>query len=195
LNKLRSVQVLRAVAVMAVVGHHFFDPLNSASPARLGAAGVDLFFVISGLIMATIASGRPTTARFLADRAWRILPVWLLAAAPWLVIYHAPRGRRADDADPLAGVGHLLHAGADRWLESVVRTAFYLVFAIGLATRPWVPLAAFPLLVAGGALFPGSPLLSFIGNPLALGVFSRGHHRAAAASTNASAASCWRSGC
>ena len=65
--RLRSVQVLRGIAAMAVVAHHAF------SGTRIGAAGVDLFFVISGFIMATCGRDR-RPLEFLADRAWRIYP-------------------------------------------------------------------------------------------------------------------------
>ena len=77
--RLRSIQVLRGIAAMAVVAHHAFDG------PRLGAAGVDLFFVISGFIMATCTGAR-SPGQFLADRAWRIYPLWLIAVAPWIVM-------------------------------------------------------------------------------------------------------------
>ena len=86
LSKLRSIQVLRGVAACAVVLLHAH--LSGGTPigenwARLGAAGVDLFFVISGFIMATIA--KPSAGRFLFDRFWRIFPLWLVAVTPWLI--------------------------------------------------------------------------------------------------------------
>jgi len=49
--------------------------------ARVGTAGVDVFFVISGFIMATIAAGK-TPTEFMADRIWRIFPIWLVAVSP-----------------------------------------------------------------------------------------------------------------
>src|SRR5215471_6743859 len=64
---------------MAVVAHHGFEGTH------LGAAGVDLFFVISGFIMATCSAGRQPL-QFLADRAWRIYPLWLIAVIPWLLM-------------------------------------------------------------------------------------------------------------
>ena len=47
-----SIQALRAVAVMPVVLNHFFG-------ARLpgGYAGVDIFFVVSGFLIARISPG------------------------------------------------------------------------------------------------------------------------------------------
>ena len=83
--KLRSIQVLRGIAAMAVVGHHAFDG------TRIGAAGVDLFFVMSGFIMATCARDRGPL-EFLADRAWRIYPLWLIAVTPWtMTMRHSER--------------------------------------------------------------------------------------------------------
>ena len=61
MNKLYGIQYLRGFAALAVVvfhaaertGHHF----------AIGAAGVDVFFVISGFIMWVIADGRTADAR------------------------------------------------------------------------------------------------------------------------------------
>src|SRR5690606_41704468 len=49
---------------------------------RFADGGVHLFFVISGFVMTTIASGsygsRANARRFLARRTWRILPLYCL---------------------------------------------------------------------------------------------------------------------
>ncbi len=78
MNKLYGIQYLRGFAALAVVvfhaaertGHHF----------AIGAAGVDVFFVISGFIMWVIADGKPLTpAKFMADRLKRIAPpYWIV---------------------------------------------------------------------------------------------------------------------
>lgn len=67
---LRSIQVLRAVAALLVVAFHLF-------PGRfvIGAAGVDIFFVISGFIMGTIGPGE-TPRTFMVKRAVRIVPLY-----------------------------------------------------------------------------------------------------------------------
>ena len=77
----RSIQVLRAIAATAVVVDHADRARNLNGHADLGAAGVDLFFVISGFIMASILSDR-TATRFLIDRARRIFPLWLSLSRP-----------------------------------------------------------------------------------------------------------------
>ena len=85
MQKLRSLQVLRAVAACAVVVLHAYGWQRADGTAfRLGAAGVDLFFVISGFIMATIV--KKSAGSFLFDRVWRIYPIWLIAMLPWLFI-------------------------------------------------------------------------------------------------------------
>ena len=65
---------MRAIAACAVVVLHAVPDVHApVGSAGYGAAGVDLFFVISGFIMANVAKGR-TSAEFLRDRLWRIYP-------------------------------------------------------------------------------------------------------------------------
>lgn len=81
-GRLRSIDLLRAVAACAVVLFH------SSETFYLGAAGVDLFFVISGFVIASVSSGR-SASEFLSDRASRIFPLYCLALLPWAVSAHA----------------------------------------------------------------------------------------------------------
>jgi exopolysaccharide production protein ExoZ len=89
-TRLYGLQHLRFFAAFAVLAHHILEeasgsPLALVSPAaqRLGACGVDIFFVISGLVMwhATGGFSSQTSAkRFLARRLTRIMPsywAWL----------------------------------------------------------------------------------------------------------------------
>ena len=72
----RSVQVLRAVAALLVVVFH-----SSTGHFGIGAAGVDIFFVISGFIMATVGT-RELPSTFLVRRVIRIVPLyWILTLA------------------------------------------------------------------------------------------------------------------
>lgn len=95
-DRLSSIQVLRGVAVLAVVAHHAVTTIcdwptlaigtpspKLASIASLGASGVDLFFVVSGFVMAHVAARHRDggAARFLINRMTRILPMfWLMSA-------------------------------------------------------------------------------------------------------------------
>ncbi len=98
----RNVQALRAIAALLVVighasGFHLFVT-GTINLQLITYSGVDIFFVISGFIISTVA-GRPDTNawHFLAKRAGRIFPiywlvlgvsaiasVWVAVGAPWI---------------------------------------------------------------------------------------------------------------
>ncbi|KAA6488757.1 acyltransferase [Agrobacterium rhizogenes] len=80
MKTLYSIQYLRAIAALAVVLFHAAE--RSGGHFQIGAAGVDVFFVISGFIMWTISERRPVTPwRFLFDRVQRIAPsYWIVTA-------------------------------------------------------------------------------------------------------------------
>jgi exopolysaccharide production protein ExoZ len=88
-GEVRSVQFLRGVAALGVLGFHAAS--RAGGSFGVGAAGVDIFFVISGFIMWVVTSRKtPTPGQFLARRAERIIPLyWLVtlgtAAAAILV--------------------------------------------------------------------------------------------------------------
>jgi peptidoglycan/LPS O-acetylase OafA/YrhL len=84
---LKNVQTLRFFAAFWVVLHHMNPPVTPftltilpEAVTRLGFAGVDLFFVISGLIMAettrNLKPGWHSSARFLTQRFGRIYIGW-----------------------------------------------------------------------------------------------------------------------
>jgi exopolysaccharide production protein ExoZ len=91
-RRLESVQILRGVAAMLVVFHHSGIFLTQAghsylipskAVAHLGAFGVDLFFIISGFVMALSASrfvGASGAGVFLSQRFIRIAPLFYLAS-------------------------------------------------------------------------------------------------------------------
>jgi peptidoglycan/LPS O-acetylase OafA/YrhL len=76
MGKLRSIQALRAIAVLAVVYCHAFK-------IPRGSSGVDLFFVISGFIIARVSHER-SALDFAKARLWRIFPPYLIASAPYV---------------------------------------------------------------------------------------------------------------
>lgn len=85
-KRLESIQILRAIAALAVVLFHSHFVVASF-PAEYkfqlpfigsyGYFGVDLFFVISGFIIAHITSGKPFSLfEFSARRFFRIYPIY-----------------------------------------------------------------------------------------------------------------------
>ncbi len=78
MNRLFGVQYLRAIAALGVVAFHAAE--RAGGHFVIGAAGVDIFFVVSGFIMWVIAEVRhPSPAAFLRDRVERIAPAYWFA--------------------------------------------------------------------------------------------------------------------
>ncbi|TDV36242.1 peptidoglycan/LPS O-acetylase OafA/YrhL [Paraburkholderia caballeronis] len=75
--KLRSLNVLRAVAATTVIVHHV---LATTRGAAFGEFRVDIFFVLSGFVIAlTLNSRRQTVREFVVGRFTRIVPLyWLM---------------------------------------------------------------------------------------------------------------------
>ena len=158
---LKNLQALRAFAALSVVFFHFSLVPALAMPWRFGSFGVDIFFVLSGFIIAYSADR--DSRHFLAHRLIRVLPTyWIvtslgaamcLVAMPvgavlgWygqsLVFLTSPQGR-----PPIILVGWTL----------VYELAFYLIFAVVLAAGR--KLAPFLAIVVGAALAYGLPLLA-----------------------------------
>ncbi len=105
----RAIDTLRAVAILLVIGCHFavapasagaFAPLAEAWH-RVGWAGVDLFFVLSGFLVSGLLlgefrrRGRVDVPRFLIRRGLKIWPLYfayLGFLAAWLA-WKSPDGR------------------------------------------------------------------------------------------------------
>ena len=97
-EKLQSIQGLRFVAASAVVYHHAcilalvvcgsFGILGAGNLPGIGAAGVDIFFVISGLVITLtgpLADPRPSGAQFFWRRLTRVAPMFWLMTIPALM--------------------------------------------------------------------------------------------------------------
>lgn len=85
MTQLYSIQLLRGFVVSLVFGHHFMSPFYNFKPtnwlgdifSNYGGFGVDIFFVISGFIMAYILYGRNYSAKvFMLNRVIRIIPTY-----------------------------------------------------------------------------------------------------------------------
>lgn len=78
---LKSIQLLRALAALGVVYCHY--ALYASPQAATGAFGVDIFFVISGFIIAFVIS--KTTKDFFLKRIIRIVPLYFIATTVTVV--------------------------------------------------------------------------------------------------------------
>lgn len=117
-DQLQSVQILRAIAALAVVAFHFAQslaidfkliPMDSFT---MGADGVDIFFVISGFIMAytTAREDQRSPGEFAWKRLVRIVPLyWVLTLAVFAMGIVAPT---------------LLNSGGATWEELGKSLAF-----------------------------------------------------------------------
>lgn len=92
---------LRGVAILLVVLYHYLEPLHrnaqgtlyyALAPARMGWIGVDLFFVLSGYLIASILmENRDSPAffrTFYIRRFCRILPLYLVVVVGCYVVHH-----------------------------------------------------------------------------------------------------------
>jgi len=186
------IQALRAVAALLVVLFHLRivearfgagEPLLPGA-MRFADAGVDIFFVISGFVMATVAVGRyrsaPNAGRFLARRAWRVLPpYWIYTSLVVALMLVAPGIANSSYegqsilASYLLWPQHQLPVLTVGW-TLIHEMYFYLVMASALAFlqerhMPLFLLAwAVAVLVAHAALGPRPPWLALASNPMTL---------------------------
>jgi exopolysaccharide production protein ExoZ len=193
-----GIQLLRAVAATAVVAFHIrYDIVNNIAvpgllPAGfdLGAAGVDLFFVISGFVMVysseALFAQPNASATFLLRRIARIVPLyWLMTTL--MLVYVLLRGFAPSDASPLQALASYFFipyprpSGVIDPLYGIGWTLnyemfFYVVFAAALWARREVAVAgvaaslaafaAFVSIVSGKDGFPRQ--VGYLADPLIL---------------------------
>ena len=185
---LGNVQALRAIAALMVVVVHAYAVESTYLPGRpwttpfhvLGTYGVDLFFVISGTVMlvstATWFGERSAPRRFLARRATRIYPPYVVVTALVLVAYllvpSATGEHRSARPDVLLSFLALPQRGEPLLVVGWTLTyelVFYCVFAVALRfQRRYLPLATGIWLLAVvliGALGPpANPWVRVLGS-------------------------------
>ncbi len=212
---LHNLQALRGVACLMVVAFHLAGWETEGYGLRtpvvgafrwFGFAGVDLFFALSGFIIAFTNArhlGRPAAAPgYLARRLWRIYPpLWaamLLAGLGWAYLLNNPVLTPGWERDwlhwllLLPGEPNNLYV-APAWTLTY-EVMFYLAFAVVIAVPPRLGaglLAAWAVAVLAlaptwqpGAAIPTSPyVLEFLGGCLVAWLIRRGvrgHGRTAA---------------
>lgn len=176
-----GIQMLRGFAAFLVLSAHANylvgapPPAAASIPLNGGAVGVDIFFVISGFVIAMTTDNRRKTPRaFLADRMMRVLPLYYIASAPfillkplefeglWNTYFLAPIFDSGGYSNPAHRFGWTI--ALEVW--------FYLLFACAMALRPRNACHAFAAAILtaiiAAALYPGAWTgARFFGMPLA----------------------------
>jgi peptidoglycan/LPS O-acetylase OafA/YrhL len=78
-DSIKSIQILRAIAALGVVYYHCTAPEGGYNFPQTGSFGVDIFFVISGFIIAYMVE--KNTDRFFIKRIIRIAPLYIIATS------------------------------------------------------------------------------------------------------------------
>ena len=139
---IHSIQYLRALAASAVVCFHVSEQFGG--PFKVGAAGVDIFFVISGFIMWVTTARRPADPwRFISRRITRIVPLyWIVTLVTVVGILFRPQFFYDHLLSPLNFGGSLfflpllqrgeLHPVVIQGWTLSYEMMFYLIFALTL---------------------------------------------------------------
>ncbi|MDP2354731.1 MAG: acyltransferase [Beijerinckiaceae bacterium] len=181
---MRSIQYLRGLAALGVLAYHAAE--RAGVGFGVGAAGVDVFFVISGFIMWIVTChSSPSPSRFLLRRAERVVPLyWGLTVAVAAVAVFVPAAFPAirPDSDRLfMSLFFIPHWDTNGFIAPLIipgwtlnyEMFFYALFAIGLMfrtqARPWFVSVALISLVAARPLGDtANPLWATYTNPLLL---------------------------
>ncbi|MDS9468938.1 acyltransferase [Paracoccus sp. MBLB3053] len=151
-ERVDNIQVLRFMGALMVVLYHASKPplerLGWQGGTDFLAAGVDIFFVISGFIMIFTTRGfSRTVVEFWIDRIIRIVPVYWAAIAVIVLLFAAglrPNGLMAfDTSDLLTTLFFIPHVRADGAFAPLLNVGwtlnyemfFYLVFGLTLFFR------------------------------------------------------------
>ena len=193
---IRSIQILRGLAALAVVAFHVHLTEAKEIPVHvtpeffmLGDAGVDVFFVISGFIMVFIQPP-PTVQRpysqtsFLISRFTRIFPPYWLAMLPliplwlkWPKLFNNHCDNHVEifrsiwllpqDYTPLLGVGWtLIH---ETYFYIVVSFALFFAFRTRLVIGGlWFAMALLVFCVFNDTHFAGNRFLQLCFSPFSL---------------------------
>ena len=163
-----TLDVLRAIAIVAVIWHHAAAPSFAAGIAQTGYHGVTLFFAISGFLIVTLllrekaATGGIAMRGFMIKRALRILPLYYAT----LLVYVAVVAGLEKDAVARAQFFANLPAFASfttNWLVAIdaPRVIFYFAWSLAAEEQfylvwPWIERARlgkyFGLIAAGVAV-------------------------------------------
>lgn len=182
-----GVQVLRGWAALAVVVHHVIEAqyfgagsaLFDVAAVTLGSVGVDIFFVISGVIMMTSSfpEGRSplTPGVFLMRRIQRIYPLyWAFAAIVLALMAMGVGANQQHDAQTVARSMLLLPSDAVVLSYSWTlhfEVYFYALFAVGLIFADslravFVTTVLLAMMMGLGQFIPDASIRKLLTNPI-----------------------------
>ncbi|AKU98431.1 Exopolysaccharide production protein ExoZ [Labilithrix luteola] len=180
---LYNLHLLRVIAALSVVYFHTTSTAGLGLRWDVGSRGVDVFFVISGFIIAYIGTVKPE--QFFRRRLIRVVPFyWAATLCVFAMVAAAPRLFRSATSNvphlvaSLLFVPHLAPNGETMptlllgWSLNF-EVFFYLLFALALRISPkWSPaicvgwIVAFVLAIHGAAT--ENTLLTFYARPIVL---------------------------
>ena len=183
---IQNIQFLRGLSALLVVMFHLGPVYERIGIPQFGGGGVDVFFVISGFIMAHTSAQRPVSAAaFMRARVRRIVPLYwtvtsfvfcLAFLAPGLMkrphsswgeftqsLFFVPYARDGALVDPILFLGWTLN----------YEMFFYLMFALGLTlpkkfSKCFTMGSIIALVGFGGLLDPVDPVAKFYTHPIML---------------------------
>jgi exopolysaccharide production protein ExoZ len=185
-RRIISIQVCRGLAALLVVLAHLhgietkYCATNHLYRFEHGALGVDLFFVISGVVIASVTGGKFDSPRnagiFLYHRLARIFPIFWIYTTLTLIAHHLNNDHQAFNvlASYLLVPNHLPMVLLQSWTLSY-ELYFYLVFFLLLLLvperiAPWL-LALWGIAVVALKLHIGlslQPMVQLLINPSVL---------------------------
>jgi exopolysaccharide production protein ExoZ len=205
-KQFEGIQALRGLAACMVVAYHasLAWSYKFASDGRwqCGASGVDLFFVISGFVMAISYAGKnsPSAGKYLMGRLIRIVPLyWIMTALVLLkmlmVRFHPEIGTLAKNAAPTANsvLHSLLFIPLGSHMQPIISQGwtlnfemfFYMLLALSLYLGFGMARFLFPVLAFFAILglfrsdgWPGftmlfDPLLMEFAGGMAIGIMAK----------------------
>jgi peptidoglycan/LPS O-acetylase OafA/YrhL len=181
---LYNLHLLRVIAALGVVYYHATSTAGLDLEWDVGSRGVDVFFVISGFIIAYIGTGKPE--KFFRRRLIRVVPFyWAATLVVFAAAFVAPQLFRTTSANVphlLYSLGFIPHenAATGEMMPTLLlgwslnfEMFFYVVFAISLTISP----KRAPLICVAGILAfvvaiqlakPSNDILEFYARPIVL---------------------------
>lgn len=157
--------MLRGLAATAVVLAHVNERFG------LGAIGVDVFFVISGFVMANAVRGK-TPGQFLSDRFWRIYPAYWAVAVPWILFGFVSGAVSIGSAAASLMLWPQWFGVYSLFIGVSWTLVYELAFYLAVAGSIWLRSYKLPLLLFAAALVArplvDHPAVDLLGHPIAI---------------------------